>query len=136
MPKGKPHSANMKAVAIASLLTGDSVSEVATRHGLNKSVVSRWKAKIPLGELQRVATKKGEKIDDAVSDCVRGNLESLTTQAKAVSDPEWIRKQSAKDLALLHGVMFDKSFRILTQCSNSRQKSTRKFSQTLRVPMI
>lgn len=36
-----------------------------------------------------------------------------TLPAKAASDPEYLRKQSAKDLAMLHGVMFDKSFRIL-----------------------
>jgi len=63
--------------------------------------------------LQRVATKKGEELEDAVSGCVTANLESLTAQAKAVSDPDWIRQQSAKDLAMLHGTMFDKSFRIL-----------------------
>jgi transposase-like protein len=113
MPKGKPHSHKKKAAVIADLLTGDRVSEVAVRYGLDKSVVSRWKARIPAGELQRIATKKGEQIDAAVSGCVRSNLESLTAQAKATSDPEWIRQQSAKDLALLHGVMFDKSFRIL-----------------------
>jgi transposase-like protein len=113
MPKGKPHNAKKKAAVIASLLTGYSVSEVALRHGLDKSVVSRWKARIPAGELQRVATKKGEQVTDAVFNCVLGNIEALTAQAKAASDPEWIRNQSAKNLAMLHGVMFDKTFRIL-----------------------
>jgi transposase-like protein len=113
MPKGRPHSAKVKGAAIASLLTGDTVSEVATKHGLDKSVVSRWKARIPKGELQRVATKKGEQIDCKIFECAKSNLESLTAQAKTTGDPEWIRQQSAKDLALLHGVMFDKSLRIL-----------------------
>ena len=103
----------MRGAAIAALLTGDSVSEVAVRHGINKSVVSRWKAKIPNGELQRVATKKVQQFDDAVSSSVRASLEALTAQAKAMSDPKWLRQQSAKDLAMLHGVMFDKCFRIL-----------------------
>jgi len=113
MPKGKPHTAKKKGAAIACLLTGDSVSEVAAKHGLDKSVVSRWKARIPAGELQQVATKKDGRLNDVVFDCVEANLESLTAQAKAASDPEYLRKQSAKDLAMLHGVMFDKSFRIL-----------------------
>lgn len=113
MPKGKPHSNKLKGAAIAALLTGDSVSEVAARHGISKSVISRWRAKIPEGELQRVATKKGQRFDDAVGNSVRASLESLTAQAKAVSDPEWLRQQSAKDLAMLHGVMFDKSIRLI-----------------------
>lgn len=122
MPKGKPHSSQKRAAAIADLLTGETVSEVAARHNLNKSVVSRWKARIPAGELQRVATKKGEQLDEAVFGCVRGNLESLTAQAKATSDREWIMKQPARDLAMLHGVMFDKSFRILETVNREPRK--------------
>lgn len=113
MPKGKPHNAKKKAAAIADLLTGDGVCEVAARYGLDKSVVSRWKAKIPAGELQRVATKKDADLDDTLFDCVKGSLESLAAQAKAAGDSDYLRKQSAKDLAMLHGVMFDKTFRLL-----------------------
>jgi len=95
------------------VLTGFSVSEVAKEMGLDKSVISRWKSKIPAGELQRVATKKSEETDDAVFDCVKGNLESLTAQAETAGEPEYVSKQSARDLAMLHGVMFDKAFRLL-----------------------
>jgi len=63
--------------------------------------------------LQRVATKKSEETDDAVFDCVKGNLESLTAQAETAGEPEYVSKQSARDLAMLHGVMFDKAFRLL-----------------------
>lgn len=93
MPKGKPHNADKRAAVIASLLTGDSVSEVAEKHGLNKSVVSRWKGKIPVDELQRLATKKGDYDDDAVFDCVTSNLRSLMEQAETVRNPEYLRKQ-------------------------------------------
>jgi len=64
-------------------------------------------------ELQRVATKKSEETDDAVFDCVKSNLESLTAQAETAGEPEYVSKQSARDLAMLHGVMFDKAFRLL-----------------------
>lgn len=61
MPKGKPHSAQKKAIAVACLLTGDSVSEVAAKHALDKSVVCRWKAKISAAELQTLATATKKK---------------------------------------------------------------------------
>jgi len=64
MSKGKRHSTKTRSAAIALVLTGFSVSDVAKEMGLDKSVISRWKSKIPAGELQRVATKKSEETDD------------------------------------------------------------------------
>jgi hypothetical protein len=118
---------------LVDLLTGHGVCGVAVRHGLSKSVVSRWKAEIPAVELEQVGTKKREQFADAVSGCVTANLESLTAQARAASDPDWIRQQSAKDLAMLHGVMFDKSLRILGATMRFRQPLSQQWTTSERL---
>lgn len=54
--------------------------------------------------------------------CVKSNLESITVQAEALSDPEYLMKQSARDLAMLHGVMFDKALRLLGAVDNQKTR--------------
>lgn len=40
-------------------------------------------------------------------------LGALLTQARVFADEAWVREQSAANLAILHGVLFDKQVRLL-----------------------
>lgn len=98
---------------MAALLAGQGVTEVATQYNLDKSVVSRWRSAIPDEKLQLVAIKKSEQIETLLFQYLIQTLTTLREQAEIVSEREYIIKQPADSLAVLHGVMADKSIRLL-----------------------
>lgn len=105
---------------MASLLTGQSVGSVAKEYNIPRGTVANWSAKVHQSGLTNVSnTKKGEQIGDLILDYLGENLRSLTLQAKSFSNPEWLRKQTASDAAVLHGVMTDKAIRLIEALSNA-----------------
>ena len=118
--RGKRHSDEIRAQVMAALLAGQGVSEVAAQYNIDKSIVSRWKGTISAEELQQLAIKKGQKIEEALFGYLLSNLHALNEQAKVVSEREYIIKQPADSLAVLHGVMADKSIRLLEAVERAR----------------
>lgn len=102
------HSDQVRAAVMAALLTGQSVTEAAKNHGIDRTVVGRWKQQLHSSPL-----KKSETIEALLLDYVRQNLMALQAQVEVAGRPEYILKQSASELAVLHGVMADKMIRIL-----------------------
>lgn len=111
--RGKKHSDEVQAQVMAALLAGQGVSEVATQYKLDKSIVSRLKSRIPADKLQQVATKKGEEIESLLFGYLTETLTTLKEQAVIAREREYVIKQPAGELAVLHGVMADKSIRLL-----------------------
>lgn len=99
---------------MAALLTGQSVSQTARDFTLPKSTVSRIRGEIPKLELERTATQKRDSLEALLLAYLRTMLTTLQAQAEAVGDPEYVKAQSASELAVLHGVLADKTFRILS----------------------
>ena len=114
MARGKQLPDATRAAIIAALLAGQSVTQVATEFKINKSVVSRLRATRPPLELQQVATQKEESLERLVLEYVSTNLRTLKTQSEVVGRPEYIEAQPASEIAVLHGVIADKTFRILS----------------------
>jgi transposase len=109
--RGKPREKDVKAAAIAALILGDSPTEVASRYDLPRGTVRNWKPEAKkLAEVSRVS---GGNIPDLVEGYVVSGIESLTAQAKQSADPEWLMKQSAKDLAALMDGMAERTFMLL-----------------------
>src|SRR5215475_7319053 len=106
---------------MAALLAGQGVNEVATEYHLDKAVVSRLKNGLSAEELQRVATQKGAEIEQLLFTYLTSNLKALDALAEIVSEREYIIKQPADSLAVLHGVMADKSIRLLEAIERARQ---------------
>jgi transposase-like protein len=109
----KRHSEETRAAVLAALLAGQGVSEVARQYNLDPSVVSRWRAKIPMQQLQIVATKRTEDFSELLADYLREALVTLKVHMEFVRDTEWLKKQSASDIAVLDGVITDKALRLL-----------------------
>ena len=107
--RGKKHSDKLKAQVTAALLLGASVTEVARRFSLPQQTVSTYKAEIPPEKFGELRSKKGKQRDNLLYDSLTASLESMARQAEAVGSAEYLEKQSAKGLALLHGVMADTS---------------------------
>lgn len=98
---------------MASLLAGQGVTEVAAEYNLPDSTVSDLKKRVDeeFGDLR--SKNKGEKIESLLFDYLTTTLGTLKSQAEVVSEREYIIKQPADSLAVLHGVMADKSIRLL-----------------------
>jgi transposase-like protein len=109
--RGKPHSAEVKAQVMAALMAGQGVSEVARAHDLPVKTVHEW-ASSP--EFAKVRTQKGDRVQELTFGYLEAVLTTLTKQAEAVSEKTYIHKQPASEIAVLHGVMADKAFRLLS----------------------
>jgi hypothetical protein len=89
------------------------VAEVARQMNLPQTTVSTYKAEIPPEKFVELRSKKGEILDEMVFDYMKTGLAALQKQAEIASDPAYIQKQPAGELATLHGVMADKLVRLL-----------------------
>lgn len=116
--KGKAHPQDLRARAVAALLAGAGVMEVARELNLPHNTVSQYRSQIPEGKLDELRRKKGARIDDLVYDYLVQNLETLRAQSKSVSDENYIKSQPAGELATLHGVIADKTVRLLEVATN------------------
>ena len=102
----------VKQAVIAALLTGQAVGEVAKQYGLSEATVSRLRSS--LGErLKDIEIQKQESIGELLMGYIRESVITLTAQAKFFRNESWLRKQSASDIAILHGVACDKQIRLL-----------------------
>ena len=109
--RGKPHDPEIKAAVMAALLAGQGVSEIAKEFGLDEATVRNWKRKLP--EFNEVNGKNAVDFDQLLCDYLQENLITLAAQSRFFRDFDWLKKQSASDLAVLHGVAADKAIRIL-----------------------
>lgn len=113
------HSPDTKAAVMAALLSGQSVNSVAREYKLPKSTVSRWKNE---GVPQNGTQKK--EIGDLLIGYLHANLAALRSQAEMFSDRQWLAKQTASDVAVLHGVMTDKAIRLLEALSAAGEEES------------
>lgn len=74
--------------------------------------------------MQPIAIIKKDRIGRLVFAYLEANLQALTAQAYVASQPEYIDRQPADGLAILHGVMSDKSIRLLEALHASEHEQT------------
>jgi transposase-like protein len=105
-----------KGAVMAALLAGQSVSSVAKEYNIPKGTVSGWRKQareFVAGGRAGSDPKKGERVGDLLIEYLEANLITLKQQVEAFGDPVWLKKQTASDAAVLHGVMTDKAVRLL-----------------------
>ncbi len=102
---------------MAALLAGQGVGQIAREYDLDKSVVSRIKNS---SKLQQLQPKKGEEIETLLFGYLQSTLATLRSQAEIVGEREYVIKQPAGELAVLHGVMADKAVRLLEAAERAR----------------
>lgn len=116
------YSDQIKAQALAALLSGQSFSEVARMFGVPLGTLKSWKQRNPDATDRAAfvdavdaesASVKRERIGVLLMDYSIASLETLIAQQKVFSDEAWLREQSASEVAILHGVGFDKVVRLL-----------------------
>jgi len=115
----RQYSKETRATVIAALLSGQSICSVAKEYDIPKGTVSYWKTN---GGPKDPTQKKD--IGVLLVKYLETNLEALQAQAEAFKDPAWLKKQTASDVAVLHGVMTDKAVRLLEALSNAASDTT------------
>ncbi len=107
MSERRKYTDEAKAAALADLmLIGPGAA--SAKYGIPAGTLRSWQSRA-----NPVATLKKDHIGALVATYLEANLQALTAQAYVASDPEYINKQPAESLAVLHGVMADKSVRLL-----------------------
>ena len=107
----RTYSDETKAAVMAALLAGQSVSSVAKEYDIPKGTISNWKTRRLRGVSQNGTQKRS--LDDLLVQYVEENLITLRTQAEVFRDEKWLKRQTASEAAVLHGVLADKTVRLL-----------------------
>ncbi|MBI4916861.1 MAG: helix-turn-helix domain-containing protein [Acidobacteria bacterium] len=111
---GARHEDQTKAAVLAALLSGQGVSEVARKYNIPKQTVSQWKhTMLPATSLEELSERTQVRFDELLATYLAETLTTLAAQQRHFRDPEWLKKQPAHELAVLHGVSADKAIRIL-----------------------
>ncbi|MDP9485746.1 MAG: hypothetical protein M3Q49_08195 [Actinomycetota bacterium] len=111
------YSPETKAAAMAALLTGQSIGSVAKEYEIPRSTVGNWSSQVR--REGTVPDTKKEEIGDLLASYLEENLRSLRSQAEVFGKARWLEKQSASELAVLHGVQTDKAIRLLEAMSRA-----------------
>lgn len=112
MARGKAHAPETKAAVMAALLTGQSIHEVARSYRVPVTTVREWQRHLGTAD-EVVRSEKTAGLGDLLADYLRESLTTLAVQVRVFRDEDWLRKQDASDLAVLHGVSVDKAVRLL-----------------------
>lgn len=104
---------------MAALLSGQGVSGVASAYKLPVGTVKGWHSRMKDRPPEaQVVTEKKEAIGDLLINYLHTNLATLQKQSEIFADREWLMKQNAADVAVLHGVITDKTIRLLDALGN------------------
>jgi transposase-like protein len=112
----REYSDEIKAQVMAALLAGQSISATADKFKIPKGTVSGWARRAGQGinsELATVATQKRERIGHLIIDNLEAEMEATKAMTNVFKDEQWLRKQEASQLAVLYGVIKDKTHRVL-----------------------
>ena len=98
---------------MAALLAGQRVGEVAAQLNVSAATVSRIKAQMPPDQLKELETRQEENFGDLLAGYLRESITTLREQTIFFRNKTWLFRQSASELAVLHGVACDKALRLL-----------------------
>ena len=110
--RGRRHSDDLKAKVIAALIAGQHVMEIAKAYQIGEGTVRNWKRGLPREQLTQL-TQPPRDFGDLVGDYLTALLKTLKAQADHVRKPEFLAKQSAADIAVLHETFAGKGLAIL-----------------------
>ena len=99
-----------KAAAMAALLAGGRVRQVARDFGVPEGTVKSWRHRLKNG---RVATLKKGAFGDLLARHLEALLRSLIEQSGHLSDPDVLRGMRAGEAGVYFGILFDRTMRML-----------------------
>jgi transposase-like protein len=114
MTRGVAHSPELRAQAVAAVLAGTALTDVARRYGISKGTLGTWLAQDE--DIRTVRTEQRDRIEhlsDRLIDLVHAHITTISAQLQIAAGPAWIEKQSAAELAELVAVERDTTLRLL-----------------------
>lgn len=106
----------LKAVAMAALLSGQSINVVAEKYNIPRGTISAWATRernAMRGNDSLITEDQQERIGALIIDNVEAMLETTKEMMDVFKEKAWLRKQSASEVAVLFGVIADKTYRLL-----------------------
>jgi transposase-like protein len=107
----KQYDEQTKAAVMAALLEGQSINYIAKEYKIPRGTIASWSRNLPRNH--NVSTEKRERIGALIIDNVEAELKTTVAMQSVFTDKDWLKKQSASELAVLYGVIKDKTFRVL-----------------------
>lgn len=109
------YSDQIKAQALAALLAGQSFTQVASMLQVPIGTLKSWKQRSTLTPTMDApdASERRARIGALLLEYLETTLETLNAQQRVFRDKEWLLKQSAAEVAVLHGTTVDKAIRLL-----------------------
>lgn len=101
---------------MASLLMGQSIHIVAEKYNIPKGTVARWASterNAMRGDSMMVNGDQRERVGHLIIDNVEAMLETTKEMMDVFKDKDWLKEQSASEVAVLFGVIADKTYRLL-----------------------
>lgn len=117
----KEYPDEVRAAVMAALLEGQGAAKVAEEYNIPEGTIASWKSRMVNGDaIVSIASEKRDQLGELLMDYLAANLTTLRMQIEGVHrDEEWLKKQSAGELATLHGVSMDKAIRLLEALSRA-----------------
>ena len=112
MARGKRHDDQTRAAVMAALLAGQGATEIAREYQLDEATVRNWKRTLSPETLTKVNEQKEHDFGQLVGNYLGSLLTTLQVQADFFRNEEWLAKQKAEAVAVLHGVCADKGIRL------------------------
>lgn len=112
-----PYNSEARAAVLAAILSGSSLREISRAMHIPETTVARWRDQAGIGpkppDPRLLGEEKKADLGERVGDYLDDILVSLRAQAIHTRDPDWLARQDAGQLAILHGVLADKAVRLL-----------------------
>lgn len=109
----KPIDPAIKSKAVAEVIAGRPVREVARQYGVDPGALSRWRQAVVVNPLPSPYARSRDAMIEQVFDTVYESLDGVRAIARLTADSDWLRRQDAGQLAQLAGQLYDRSTRML-----------------------
>jgi transposase-like protein len=115
--RGVAHPVSLRAEAVAAVLAGASLADVARQYGISKTTLATWRDQDDevrtVRTEQRTREERLDAVEDLLFDLVAEHAKTLTAELQFATRPEWLEKQSAAELAQLVGAQKETLIRLL-----------------------
>jgi hypothetical protein len=101
----------MAAQIITCLAAGKAIEETAAELDISITWVRRVRDNLPEDFIAQFTQAKSKEISALIEQGLRAQLEAMTDLVKVTEDEVWLKKHTASELAILFGVISDKTLR-------------------------
>lgn len=116
-PDGERPSEHIKAAALAALLLGMKPSQVAKQYGISTTTAAKWERDF---DITNPIERQG-RLGEMFLTFMEQELISLTAMSIATSDEDWVKDQTAAELAVFWSARKDLLFRLMEALGRKSQ---------------